>query len=180
MVKSKASTTDRTTLSKIIVQKSVDRSQSRLVRVAQVVSSGNYASTQQVVSNTFIWGADRFITSTSDLALIMYHWRLITCRTLISLRLSVMNPPPHALSYQCGVYSFQAVYCISNTAPQLRAGRMVSSYIYREFFVRVVQVVSSVLLPSQPLILHLHHHFLQTRLAGSCTAELQACTVFRK
>ena len=36
-----------------------------------------------------------FITSTSDLAPIMYHWRLITCRTLISLRLSVMNPPPH-------------------------------------------------------------------------------------
>ena len=39
-------------------------------------------------------GADRFITSTSDLALIIYHWRLIICRTLISLRLSVMNPPP--------------------------------------------------------------------------------------
>ena len=33
---------------------------------------------------------------------------------------------------------------------------------------------------TNPLILHLHHHFLQTRLAGSCTAELQACTVFRK
>ena len=26
----------------------------------------------------------------------------------------------------------------------------------------------------------LYYHFLQTRLAGSCTAELQACTVFRK
>ena len=32
----------------------------------------------------------------------------------------------------------------------------------------------------QPLILHLHHHFLQTRPAGSCAAELQAHTVFRK
>ena len=42
----------------------------------------------------YMGGADRFITSTSDLALITYHWRLITCRTLISLRLSVMNPPP--------------------------------------------------------------------------------------
>ena len=41
-------------------------------------------------------------------------------------------------------------------------------------------VTSSVILLSQPLILHPHHHFLQTRLAGSCTAELQACTVFRK
>ena len=30
------------------------------------------------------------------------------------------------------------------------------------------------------LILHLHHHFPQTRLAGSCAAELQAHTVFRK
>ena len=48
-----------------------------------------------LLSNTLYGGADRFITSTSDLALIMYHWRLITCRTLISLRLSVMNPPPH-------------------------------------------------------------------------------------
>ena len=33
---------------------------------------------------------------------------------------------------------------------------------------------------TNPLILHLHHHFLQTRLAGSCAAELQAHTVFRK
>ena len=51
-------------------------------------------------------GADRFITSTSDLALIMYHWRLITCRTLISLRLSVMNPPPmlSATSVECIVF----------------------------------------------------------------------------
>ena len=36
------------------------------------------------------------------------------------------------------------------------------------------------LLATTALILRLHHHFLQTRLAGSCTAELQACTVFRK
>ena len=41
-------------------------------------------------------------------------------------------------------------------------------------------MVSSVLLPSQSLALRLHHHFLQTRLAGSCAAELQAHTVFRK
>ena len=47
-----------------------------------------------LLTNTLYGGADRFITSTSDLALIMHHWRLITCRTLISLRLSVMNPPP--------------------------------------------------------------------------------------
>ena len=33
---------------------------------------------------------------------------------------------------------------------------------------------------TNPLILHLHHHFLQTRLAGSCAAVLQAHTVFRK
>ena len=40
-------------------------------------------------------------------------------------------------------------------------------------------LISTTLL-NQPLILHLHHHFLQTRLAGSCAAELQAHTVFRK
>ncbi len=40
-------------------------------------------------------------------------------------------------------------------------------------------LISTTLL-NQPLILHLHHHFLQTRLAGSCAAVLQAHTVFRK
>ena len=46
--------------------------------------------------------------------------------------------------------------------------------------VRAVQVGLLTPLLTNPLTLHLHHHFPQTRLAGSCTAELQACTVFRK